>query len=59
MKLKEGFNTQDFTTKDIKGNAVEFHLRKKIHTHNALDGTMGNAEASPTMKEQLGLKITF
>jgi DNA polymerase III epsilon subunit-like protein len=35
------------------------HLRKRTHTHNALDDAIGNAEALLSMKEELGLRISF
>ena len=35
------------------------HLRKRNHTHNALDDAIGNAEALLYMKDELGLKISL
>ncbi len=33
------------------------HLRKRVHTHNALDDALGNAEALLQIKEKYKLKI--
>lgn len=35
------------------------HLRKRAHTHNALDDALGNAEVLLYLKEELGLKISL
>lgn len=43
-----------------KDTFVNFkHLRKTKHTHHPVDDARGNAEALLTMKEQMGLKISF
>jgi DNA polymerase III epsilon subunit-like protein len=43
-----------------KDTFVNFkHLRKTKHTHNPVDDARGNAEALLSMKETMGLKISF
>jgi len=44
----------------MKDTFVNFkHLRKTKHTHHPVDDARGNAEALLTMKETLGLKISW
>jgi DNA polymerase III alpha subunit (gram-positive type) len=44
----------------VKDTFVSFkHLRKRKHTHHALDDAMGNAEALLDIKEKFQLKISL